>query len=85
MSDNKRILFEPWSVRTLVTRNRLVMAPMTRTHSPQGVAGPDVAKYYARRAEADVGLITTEGVGIDEAQAVAYGQGIDGSWRCGPR
>lgn len=37
------------------------MAPMTRSKSPGGVPGRDVANYYARRAAADVGLIITEG------------------------
>ena len=37
------------------------MAPMTRPHSPGGVATKEVADYYRRRAEAGVGLITSEG------------------------
>ncbi len=45
------------------------MAPMTREHSPGGVPGQDVADYYARRADADVGLIVTEGTTIDRGGA----------------
>lgn len=45
------------------------MAPMTRSHSPNGVPGDDVAAYYRRRAEADVGLIVTEGTTVDRAGA----------------
>ena len=41
--------------------NRIVMAPMTRSFSPNGVPGDNVAGYYTRRAAADVGLILTEG------------------------
>lgn len=41
------------------------MAPMTRSFSPHGVPGEDVAAYYRRRAHGDTGLIITEGVGID--------------------
>jgi 2,4-dienoyl-CoA reductase-like NADH-dependent reductase (Old Yellow Enzyme family) len=41
------------------------MAPMTRSKSPGGIATPDVAAYYARRAAAQIGLIITEGTGID--------------------
>lgn len=41
------------------------MAPMTRSHSPDGIPGDDVANYYARRAAADVGLIITEGTTVD--------------------
>jgi len=37
------------------------MAPMTRSKSPRGIPGPDVASYYRRRAEGGVGLIITEG------------------------
>ncbi len=35
---------------------------MTRSFSPGGVPGPDVAAYYRRRAEGGVGLIITEGI-----------------------
>jgi 2,4-dienoyl-CoA reductase-like NADH-dependent reductase (Old Yellow Enzyme family) len=45
--------------------NRIVMAPMTRSFSPGGVPGADVAAYYRRRAENHVGLIITEGTVID--------------------
>ena len=53
--------FKPFSCRGLEMPNRIVMAPMTRSFSPQGVPGDNVADYYARRAAADVGLILTEG------------------------
>lgn len=49
----------------LTLRNRIVMAPMTRSMSPGGVPGRDVAAYYQRRAQNDVGLIVTEGTAID--------------------
>jgi 2,4-dienoyl-CoA reductase-like NADH-dependent reductase (Old Yellow Enzyme family) len=58
-------LFQPFSLRSKTLRNRIVMSPMTRCFSPRGVPGPDMAGYYRRRAEADVGLIITEGTGID--------------------
>ncbi len=60
-------LFSPFSVRGLTLPNRIVMAPMTRGFSPNGVPGANVAEYYKRRAEADVGLIVTEGTVIDRA------------------
>ena len=63
-------LFEPLRVRGLALANRIVMAPMTRKFSPSGVPGDDVAAYYSRRAEADTGLILTEGVGIDHPAAL---------------
>src|SRR5581483_4453846 len=63
-------LFQPLTVRKLTLRNRIVMSAMTRSFSPGGVPGEDVAAYYARRAENDVGLILTEGVGVDDAAAL---------------
>jgi 2,4-dienoyl-CoA reductase-like NADH-dependent reductase (Old Yellow Enzyme family) len=58
-------LFRPLTVKSLRLPNRIVMAPMTRCFSPQGVPGPDVAAYYRRRASGDVGLILSEGTVID--------------------
>jgi 2,4-dienoyl-CoA reductase-like NADH-dependent reductase (Old Yellow Enzyme family) len=58
-------LFQPFAFKGLCLPNRLVMAPMTRSKSPGGIATPDVAAYYARRAAAQIGLIITEGTGID--------------------
>ena len=62
-------LFKPFSCRGLNMPNRVVMAPMTRSFSPNGVPGDNVAEYYARRAAADVGLILTEGTMIDREGA----------------
>ena len=53
------ILFSPWKLGSFETRNRVVMAPMTRSRSPGNSPGDIVAQYYAQRAEA--GLIITEG------------------------
>ncbi len=58
-------LFKPFTCRGLNMPNRVVMAPMTRAFSPQGVPGDNVAGYYGRRAAAGVGLILTEGTVID--------------------
>lgn len=58
-------LFRPFARAGLRLRNRVVMAPMTRSLSPGGVPGPNVAAYYARRARHGVGLIITEGAWID--------------------
>lgn len=55
-------LFTPFRIGALALRNRIVMAPMTRSFSPGNVPGPDVASYYSRRAEGGVGLILSEGV-----------------------
>lgn len=66
------ILFRPFTVGRLTLRNRIVMAPMTRSKSPGGVPGADVATYYRRRAEGGVGLIMTEGTYIPHASAGFY-------------
>jgi 2,4-dienoyl-CoA reductase-like NADH-dependent reductase (Old Yellow Enzyme family) len=58
-------LFKPFSLKSLHLKNRIVMAPMTRSFSPEGVPGENVAAYYRRRAEADVGLIISEGTVIN--------------------
>jgi 2,4-dienoyl-CoA reductase-like NADH-dependent reductase (Old Yellow Enzyme family) len=62
-------LFTPFSVKNLRLPNRIVMAPMTRSFSPGGIPGADVAAYYRRRAENRVGLIITEGTVIDHPAA----------------
>ena len=66
-------LFAPFTCGPLSLRNRFVMSPMTRNRSPGGVPGDDVAAYYARRARAQVGLIVTEGVGVDHPSAIGHG------------
>jgi 2,4-dienoyl-CoA reductase-like NADH-dependent reductase (Old Yellow Enzyme family) len=66
-------LFQPFSLGSKTLRSRIVMSAMTRCHSPGGVPGPNVAGYYRRRAEADVGLIITEGTGIDHPAALGHG------------
>jgi 2,4-dienoyl-CoA reductase-like NADH-dependent reductase (Old Yellow Enzyme family) len=66
-------LFKPFDLKALSLRNRIAMSPMTRGFSPGGVPGRNVADYYRRRAEAGVGLIITEGVGIDHPAAIGSG------------
>ncbi len=53
-------VFEPVRVGRYTLRNRLVMAPMTRSRAlPDGTPGDLAAEYYAQRA--GVGLIVAEG------------------------
>jgi 2,4-dienoyl-CoA reductase-like NADH-dependent reductase (Old Yellow Enzyme family) len=54
-------LLRPFHLRGLTLKNRIVMAPMTRSRSPGGVPNSENVGYYARRAAADVGLIISEG------------------------
>lgn len=62
-------LFRPFQVKSLTLPNRIVMAPMTRSFSPNGIPTSDVAAYYRRRAEGGVGLIVTEGTVVERPAA----------------
>ncbi|RZJ78287.1 MAG: NADH:flavin oxidoreductase [Flavobacterium sp.] len=62
---NTDSLFQSFSLKSLNIKNRIVMAPMTRSFSPNGVPTNEVANYYQKRAEGEVGLILTEGTVID--------------------
>ncbi len=62
---NTDSLFKPFSLKSLNIKNRIIMAPMTRSFSPNGIPTADVAEYYKKRAEAEVGLILSEGTVID--------------------
>ncbi len=53
-------LFSPLALGRIELRNRIVMAPMTRSRALGNVPNPLMAEYYAQRATA--GLIITEGV-----------------------
>ncbi|MBX7058580.1 MAG: alkene reductase [Leptospirales bacterium] len=52
-------LFGPYRLGPIELKNRVVMAPMTRSRSAGNIPGEIVARYYAQRASA--GLIITEG------------------------
>ena len=62
-------VFAPWALGPLQLKNRMVMAPLTRSRAGQGnVPSAMAANYYSQRAGA--GLIITEAT-----QATADGQG----------
>jgi len=71
-STNTAALFKQFSVKSLTLKNKTVMAPMTRAFSPNNVPTTDVAAYYRRRAEGNVGLIITEGTFISHKAANGY-------------
>jgi 2,4-dienoyl-CoA reductase-like NADH-dependent reductase (Old Yellow Enzyme family) len=80
-------LFEPFDGGGLSLKNRIVMSPMTRWQSPDQCPTDDVAAYYRRRAENEVGLIITEGTTIDHPVSsysvrtpAFHGNSLDG-WR----
>jgi 2,4-dienoyl-CoA reductase-like NADH-dependent reductase (Old Yellow Enzyme family) len=60
-------LFQPFRLKSLQLKNRIVMAPMTRSFSPGGVPASNVADYYDRRAVGEVGLIISEGTVVNRA------------------
>lgn len=52
-------IFEPYDLHGIQLKNRIVMAPMTRSRAIDNVPNDLIATYYAQRAGA--GLIVTEG------------------------
>lgn len=62
-------LLSPVDLLSMQLRNRVAMSPMTRSFSTSGIPGQDVVDYYRRRAEAEVGLIFTEGTYIAHSSA----------------
>ncbi len=65
-------LFSPFKVGSLTLKNRIVMAPMTRSASPGHVPNQKNIDYYKRRAANDVGLIITEGTCVGHQAANGY-------------
>ncbi len=57
MSNTK--LFQPFSESGLDLKNRVVLAPLTRSRAINNIPNDLMAKYYAQRSEA--GLLITEG------------------------
>jgi N-ethylmaleimide reductase len=66
---NLNSLFSTLRLGAMTLLNRVVMPPMTRMRSPNGVPTPLNAEYYAQRATA--GLIVTEATAIS-AQGRGY-------------
>ena len=73
MTNQERPIFRPLTGRNVTLRNRIVMSPMTRMASPGGVPSEPMDAYYRRRAEHGVGLIVTEGIGVDHPTALGEG------------
>ncbi len=81
-------LFRPFALKSLNIKNRIIMAPMTRSFSPDGVPTADVAAYYRKRAEGEVGLILSEGTVINRVSSSNdknvphfYGEQALGGWQ----
>ena len=65
-------LFNSFSLKSLSIANRIVMAPMSRYHSPDNIPSEASAAYYQRRAAGGVGLILTEGTCPNHIAANGY-------------
>jgi 2,4-dienoyl-CoA reductase-like NADH-dependent reductase (Old Yellow Enzyme family) len=63
------VLFRPFRLKGLSLPNRIVMAPMTRSKSPNQIPNDAVAAYYRARAEGGTGLILTEGTSPEHKSA----------------
>jgi 2,4-dienoyl-CoA reductase-like NADH-dependent reductase (Old Yellow Enzyme family) len=66
---NTDVLFQPFTLKGVTFPNRVAMAPMTRSQSPNQVPNEQVAAYYRARAEGGVGLIITEGTSPEHKSA----------------
>ena len=65
-------LFSAFELGSLKLKNRILMAPMTRSKSPNNVPNDEVVEYYRLRAAGGTGLIITEGTCIDHKAACGY-------------
>lgn len=69
------MILENFDLKNITLSNRIVMAPMTRTRSKNGIMTDMNALYYQQRAS--VGLIITEGTSIsDSSMGYLYVPGI---------
>lgn len=69
------MVFDKFNLNGTTLENRIVMAPMTRTRSKNGIMIEMNAQYYKQRAS--VGLIITEGTSIsDSSMGYLYVPGI---------
>ncbi len=64
--------FTKFTLGELTLENRIVMAPMTRGQAPEHIPTETIQAYYTKRAQGGVGLIITEGVGINHPAAHGY-------------
>ena len=62
-------LFRPFTHRKLTMNTRLVMAPMSRSHSQAGAPAQELVQYYRLRASHLLGLILTEPVAVNDPAA----------------
>ncbi len=66
------VLFKPFESANLSLKNRIVMAPMTRSFSPGNAPNDLNVEYYRKRAAGGTGLIITEGTCVGHKAANGY-------------
>ena len=69
MSSGSAGLFSPLALGVLTLPNRFVMPAMQRGFCQDGAPLPELARYYARRAEGGVALIISESNAVDHPSA----------------
>ena len=81
-------LFRPFKLRGVELKNRIAMAPMTRSRSPDAYPTAENVAYYQRRAAAEVGLLISEGTLIrrkgasnDAAIPLFWGEKALAGWK----
>ena len=80
-------LLSPVRLGALTLKNRVVMAPMTREESPDGLPNERNQDYYVRRALGGTGLLITEGCSVNADGSFGtrvprlYGEGAETAWR----
>lgn len=73
--DFNQPIFQPYQLGSLQLKNRFVLAPMTRSRTPDEIPNDLNAKYYEQRSSA--GLIITEATSISpEAKGAPWVPGI---------
>lgn len=66
-------LFWPLTIGKLILKNRIGLAPMTRTSAEEsGVPSARILDYYSRYARGGFGLLISEGTYPDEAYSQGY-------------
>ena len=77
MNENVNLLFEPFQIKNLGLRNRIVMAPMhTKFASESGEVTERLTSYLVERARGEVGLIILENTCIDWVYGRAAGNPV---------
>jgi 2,4-dienoyl-CoA reductase-like NADH-dependent reductase (Old Yellow Enzyme family) len=65
-------LMQPFHLKNLLLRNRIVMAPMlSRLCAPDGIVSQKLIDYHAERARGGAGLIIVEYCYIDDQESKA--------------